>query len=258
MSKPKRVAIYVRVSTDAQNTSAQRKELEAWAERAGHTVVHVYEDQGVSGAKGRDQRPQFDALLKAAIRRDFNMIAVWSSDRLGRSLRHLIEVLEIIRDTGTGLYIHTQSVDTTTPAGRAMFGMLGIFSEFEREMIVARVYAGLARAKERIARDGHFKSKAGKIRKAARRELTKGPSILQRGAGGRIQSKGPKGEIWRSYAPSLSDGGRSISPLILSSRCSWVRVVCTCSVVTSLAWQNGAAMRAHSIRVRSDWFGSFI
>src|SRR5262245_2040310 len=84
------------------------------------------------------------------------MIAVWSSDRLGRSLRHLVEVLEIIRDTGTGLYIHTPSVDTTTPAGRATFGMLGIFSEFEREMIVARVNAGLARARDAIARDGHF------------------------------------------------------------------------------------------------------
>jgi DNA invertase Pin-like site-specific DNA recombinase len=126
------------------------------------------------------------------IRRGFNMIAVWSSDRLGRSLRHLIEVLEIIRDTGTGLYIHTQSVDTTTPAGRAMFGMLGIFSEFEREMIVARVNAGLARARDAIARDGHFTSKAGKVRKrlgrpnadpkkleAARRELARGTGVLK-------------------------------------------------------------------------------
>jgi len=170
MSKPKRVAVYVRVSTDAQNTDIQRQELEAWAERAGHTVVRVYEDQGISGAKGRDQRPQFDALLKAAVRREFNMIAVWSSDRLGRSLRHLVEVLEIIRDTGTGLYIHTQSV----------------------EMIVARVNAGLARARDAIGRDGHFISKAGKLRKrlgrpnadpkkleAARRELAKGTGVLK-------------------------------------------------------------------------------
>jgi DNA invertase Pin-like site-specific DNA recombinase len=192
MSKPKRVAIYVRVSTDAQETATQRQELEAWAERAGYSVVHVYEDQGISGAKGRDQRPQFDALLKAAVRREFNMIGVWSSDRLGRSLKHLVEVLEIIRDTGTGLYIHTQSVDTTTPAGRAMFGMLGIFSEFEREMIVARVNAGLARAKEAIARNGEFRSKAGTLRKrlgrpnadpkkieAARRELAKGTGVLK-------------------------------------------------------------------------------
>src|SRR5262245_51366999 len=154
MSKPKRVAIYVRVSTDAQSTDMQRKELEAWAERAGHTVVGVYEDQGISGAKGRDQRPQFDALLKAAVRHEFNMLAVWSSDRLGRSLRHLLEVLETIRDKNIGLYIHTQAVDTTTPAGRALFGMLGVFAEFEREMIVARVSAGIARAKEHGTRSG--------------------------------------------------------------------------------------------------------
>src|SRR5262245_40301602 len=142
MSKPKWVAIYVSVSTDAQSTKTQRQGLEAWAERAGHTVVCVYEDAGISGAKGRDQRPQFDALLKAAVRREFNMLAVWSSDRLGRSLKHLVEVLETIRDKGIGLYIHTQAVDTTTPAGRALFGMLGIFAEFEREMIAERVRSG--------------------------------------------------------------------------------------------------------------------
>src|SRR5262249_55303675 len=78
--KQKRVGIYVRVSTDAQNTDAQRQELEAWAERASHTVMKVYEDAGVSGAKGRDQRPAFDERLKAAVRREVNMIAVWSSD----------------------------------------------------------------------------------------------------------------------------------------------------------------------------------
>jgi len=115
MTRPKRVAIYVRVSTDKQHTDTQLQDLS----RAGHAVVKVYEDQDIGGAKGRDQRPQFDTLLKAAVRRDFNMIAVWSSDRLGRSLKHLVEVLEIIRDTGTGLYIHTQSVDTTTPADSA-------------------------------------------------------------------------------------------------------------------------------------------
>jgi DNA invertase Pin-like site-specific DNA recombinase len=190
--KPKHVAIYVRVSADSQNTANQRQELEAWAERAGHAVVKVYEDQGISGAKGRDQRPQFDALLKAAVRREFNMIAVWSSDRLGRSLKHLVEVLEIIRDTGTGLYIHTQSVDTTAPAGRAMFGMLGIFAEFEREMIHARVVAGIDRVRGEIQRNGRFTSKAGKVRKRlgrpnadpkkvdlARQELVRGTGILK-------------------------------------------------------------------------------
>ena len=164
MVKARRVGLYVRVSTGEQNIETQKRELTAWAERAGHTVVQVFEDEGISGAKGRDKRPAFDALLKAAVRREVDTIAVWSSDRLGRSLSHLVEVLQTIRDTGIGLYIHTQAVDTTTPAGRALFGMLGVFAEFEREMIVARVNAGLARTKDTLARDGRFTSKAGKVR----------------------------------------------------------------------------------------------
>jgi DNA invertase Pin-like site-specific DNA recombinase len=159
-----RVGIYVRVSTGEQTTEQQKTALLRWSERAGHTVVRVFEDQGISGAKGRDKRPAFDALLKAAVRREIDMIAVWASDRLGRSLKHLVEVLETIRDTGTGLYIHTQAIDTTTPAGRALFGMLAVFSEFEREMIGARVNAGLARVKDELARKGTFTSKAGKVR----------------------------------------------------------------------------------------------
>ena len=106
MGKAKRVAIYTRVSTGEQTTANQAAELKAWAERSGHAIVKVYEDKGISGAKGRDKRPAFDAMLKAAVRRDFDMLAVWSSDRLGRSLQHLIDVLQTIRDTGIGLYIH--------------------------------------------------------------------------------------------------------------------------------------------------------
>ena len=81
--KQKRVVIYARVSTDEQTTANQIAELAAWAKRAGHPVVRVFEDQGVSGAKGRDQLPGFDALLRAAVRREFDIVAVWSSDRLG-------------------------------------------------------------------------------------------------------------------------------------------------------------------------------
>jgi len=154
MGKAKRVAIYTRVSTGEQTTANQAAELKAWAERSGHAIVKVYEDKGISGAKGRDKRPAFDAMLKAAVRRDFDMLAVWSSDRLGRSLQHLIDVLQTIRDTGIGLYIHTQALDTTTPAGRAMFGMLAVFGEFEREMTVARVNAGLARARQSGTKSG--------------------------------------------------------------------------------------------------------
>jgi DNA invertase Pin-like site-specific DNA recombinase len=137
----KRVAIYARVSTKdkGQTTKGQKAELTGWAENGGCIVTAVY----LSGAKGRDERPGFDAMLKAAVRREFDVIAVWSSDRLGRSMSHLIEVLETIKSTGVGLYIHTQALDTTTPAGRAMFQILGVFAEFEREMIKERLASQL-------------------------------------------------------------------------------------------------------------------
>ena len=174
----KRVAIYSRVSTERQTVANQVPELRAWAERCGHTVVAEYEDRAISGAKGRDQRPAFDRMLKGAVRREFDIIAVWSSDRLGRSLPHLIEVLQTIRDTRAGLYIHTQALDTTTPAGRAMFGMLAVFGEFEREMIVARVNAGIARARHQGKRLGRPKL-AVKVRDAAIQALQQGSSIRQ-------------------------------------------------------------------------------
>jgi DNA invertase Pin-like site-specific DNA recombinase len=189
----KRVAIYVRVSTKdkGQSTEGQRRELERWAENAGCIVKGVYEDN-VSGAKGRDKRLGFDALLKAAVRREFDMIAVWSSDRLGRSMSHLIEVLETIKSTGVGLYIHTQALDTTTPGGRAMFQMLGVFAEFEREMIRERVASGMDRVRDEIERNGSYATKAGttikrlgrpnadpaKVRKA-QAELAKGFGIIK-------------------------------------------------------------------------------
>jgi DNA invertase Pin-like site-specific DNA recombinase len=85
-SEMAKVAIYARVSTFDQTCEKQKRELGQWAARAGHEVVKIYEDAGISGTKGRDKRQGFDALLKGAVRREFDMIAVWSSDRLGRSM----------------------------------------------------------------------------------------------------------------------------------------------------------------------------
>lgn len=149
-----RVAIYARVSTDGQTTANQLDELWRWAERSGHEVITVYEDKGISGAKGREMRPGLDAMLKAAVRRQFDIVAVWSSDRLGRSMKDLLDILQTIRESGRGLYIHTQALDTTTPAGRALYQMLGVFAELEREMIVARVNAGIARARTSGTKSG--------------------------------------------------------------------------------------------------------
>jgi DNA invertase Pin-like site-specific DNA recombinase len=114
----KRVAIYIRVSTSKQDTDNQRRELEAVAKRSGWRVVKVYEDAGISGAKGRDQRPALDAMMKAVNAKEFDMVASWSVDRLGRSLTDLLSILQGLHDKGVGLFLHQQGLDTSTTAGK--------------------------------------------------------------------------------------------------------------------------------------------
>jgi DNA invertase Pin-like site-specific DNA recombinase len=143
----KRAVLYLRVSTLDQTTANQERELRQAAERADWEVVKVYKDHGISGAKGREKRPAFDALHKAAARRDFDVVMAWSVDRLGRSLQDLVAFLSELHALKVDLFLHQQGLDTTTPAGKAMFQMLGVFAEFERSIIQERVRAGLARAK---------------------------------------------------------------------------------------------------------------
>jgi DNA invertase Pin-like site-specific DNA recombinase len=142
----RRVALYVRVSTDGQTTENQRQELQAVADRHGWNIVEVFQDRGVSGAKSREERPAMRRLMHGVARRDFDMVAAWSVDRLGCSLQDLVGFLGEIHSKGVDLYLHQQGLDTSTPAGKAMFGMLSVFGEFERAMIVERVKAGLRRA----------------------------------------------------------------------------------------------------------------
>jgi DNA invertase Pin-like site-specific DNA recombinase len=143
----KRAAIYLRVSTDEQTTENQERALREVAARSGHEIVALYRDEGISGAKGRDKRPGFDAMHKDASRRKFDIVMAWSVDRLGRSLQDLIGFLSELHSLGIDLALHQQGIDTTTPAGKAMFQMLGVFAEFERSMIQERVKSGIARAK---------------------------------------------------------------------------------------------------------------
>lgn len=142
-----RVALYVRVSTSGQTVENQLRELTAWAQRAGHEIVETYTDDGISGTKGREARPGLDKALKDATRRRYDMLAAWSVDRLGRSVQDLVAALQELRSANVDLFLHQQALDTSTPSGRAMFQMLGVFSEFERAIIVERVNSGLARAK---------------------------------------------------------------------------------------------------------------
>src|SRR5215813_7871150 len=143
----RRVALYVRVSTDGQTTENQRRELEGIAESHGWNIVEVFQDRGLSGAKSREERPAMRRLMKGIARRDFDIVAAWSVDRLGRSLQDLVGFLGELHAKDIDLYLHQQGLDTSTPSGRAMFQMLGVFAEFERAMIQERVKAGLARAR---------------------------------------------------------------------------------------------------------------
>src|ERR1700726_4201430 len=176
----KRIAIYLRVSTSKQETSNRRRELEAVAARSGWEIVRVFEDAGISGAKGRDERPGLDALLKAVNAKEFDMVATWSVDRLGRSLTDLLSILQCLRDKGVDLFLHQQGLDTSTTAGKAMFQMLGVFAEFERGIIRERVNAGLARAKAKGMKLGRRPVKAS-IEARIRELKAEGMGILKIG-----------------------------------------------------------------------------
>jgi len=142
----KRAVLYLRVSTLDQTTANQERELRDIASRMGWDIRKVYKDHGISGARGRDKRPAFDALCRDAAKRQFDVVMAWSVDRLGRSLQDLVGFLSELHALRIDLFLHQQGIDTTTPAGKAMFQMMGVFAEFERSIIQERVRAGLKRA----------------------------------------------------------------------------------------------------------------
>jgi len=149
-----RCAIYARCSTDEQTTANQLDVLRDVARLKGLTIVKEFIDDGVSGARGRDKRKGFDELLKGATRKDFDMIIVWSVDRLGRNISDLISFLNEIQSVECDLYLHQNGIDTSTPTGRLMFGMLSLFADFERSMISERTKAGMERARRQGRRIG--------------------------------------------------------------------------------------------------------
>jgi DNA invertase Pin-like site-specific DNA recombinase len=176
MTGKRNAALYSRVSTTGQTVENQLRELRAVAERHGWHVAAEFTDKGVSGAKARDKRPGLHALLQGVARRDFDVVAAWSVDRLGRSLQDLLGVLGEIQGKGCDLYLHQQGIDTHTPGGKALFQMLGVFAEFERAIIVERVRSGLKRAKSQGKRLGR-PPVADQMRRKAELELQKGYGI---------------------------------------------------------------------------------
>src|SRR6266516_6847753 len=176
----KPVAIYLRVSTSKQDTENQLRELCAVADRSGWEIWKVYEDAGISGAKGRDQRPGLEAMMKAVNAREFDMVAAWSVDRLSRSLTDLLGILQDLQEKGVDLFRHQQGLDTSTTAGKAMFQMLGVFAEFERGIIRERVNAGLARARQNGTNLGRRRVKPS-VEARIRELRAKGDGILKIG-----------------------------------------------------------------------------
>ena len=146
MVKAKRAALYVRVSTDRQTTANQTAALAKVAKARGWQIVATFNDAGVSGAKGRKDRPGLDSMLKEAQRGAFDVIMAWSIDRVGRSLIDLLGTIQHLEACKVDLYLDQQAIDTTTPSGKLMFQVTGAFAEFERSMIRERVHAGLKRA----------------------------------------------------------------------------------------------------------------
>jgi DNA invertase Pin-like site-specific DNA recombinase len=178
MGQVKRAALYLRVSTNGQTVDNQRRELVAAAQRHGWEVVAEFSDQGISGKNGREKRPGFDRLCSAISRRECDLVASWSVDRLGRSLQHLVGFLGELHAKKVDLYLHQQGVDTSTPAGKALFQMMGVFAEFERAIIVERINAGLARAKANGVVLGRPKV-SGRDEERARKELAKGTGVVR-------------------------------------------------------------------------------
>lgn len=154
--RPLRAALYSRCSTDHQDTSVQQDALRKVAAERGWEVIGEYVDAGVSGTKKR--RPALDRLMTAVDSGEVDVVAVMKFDRFARSLRHLLDALEVFEKNEVAFVSLTEAVDTSTPMGRLVFSLVGSLAEFERELIVERIKAGLAHARQRGVRLGRPRS----------------------------------------------------------------------------------------------------
>lgn len=146
-AKGMRAALYLRVSTDDQTTDNQRRDLEGLAKLRGWSIIEAYEDAGISGAKGREQRPGLSALLADAKKRRFDIALFWSVDRLGRSTMEVTRNMSELDTCGVAQFYFKESMDTSTAHGRAMLEMAAVFATLERAMIRERVVSGIARVR---------------------------------------------------------------------------------------------------------------
>ncbi len=154
MTTAKKAVIYARVSTDSQTTENQTRELEAYAARMGYQIVATLTDKGISGSKGKEDRPAFRRLCEMIARKETEIVLCWSVDRISRSMTDLLSFLGELKAKGVDLFLHQQNLDSSTPSGRAMFLLSGIFSELETAILKERIHAGLNRARQNGVRLG--------------------------------------------------------------------------------------------------------
>lgn len=173
----KKAAIYARVSTASQTPDNQLLELRATAARMGFSVVAEFVDNGISGAKGRADRPALDQMLTAAAERQFDLILCWDISRLGRSLQDLVQILNDLQSMKIDLLFQQQGLDTSTSSGRMMFSIFGALAEYERELIRERVIAGQQRAKSQGVKMGRRSKVTDGLRQTVRSARARGEAI---------------------------------------------------------------------------------
>ncbi len=175
----KTCVLYARVSTTSQTTENQLLALRATAKRMDWNIVAELVDEGISGSKGKDERPAFDRLHQMIQRRECDVVMVWSIDRLGRSMAHLVEFMDAIQAVNVDLYAEKQALNTATPAGRMVFGIFSALAEFEREIIRERVKSGIARAKANGIKCGRPSNVNDSVRSAVKLLRDQGKPIRQ-------------------------------------------------------------------------------
>lgn len=174
----RKAAIYCRVSTNQQDAEIQVNECRAYAERCGYEVVTVYQDK-ISGITGKEDRLELTLLLQDAFARKFQTVIVYSIDRLGRSLKHCLEILETLKDHGCDFVSIKQQIDTSSPTGQLIFNIFACLASYERTLILERTALGRQRAKARGVRFGRPSKMNSSVTEAVRLLREKGTGIKE-------------------------------------------------------------------------------
>lgn len=179
--RPKKVAVYVRVSTNDQSVDMQIKELMEYVDKRKLELYDIYRDEGISGTK--KSRPALDRMMAEARKRRFDIVLVWKFDRFGRSVIHLVNSLEEFEHLGIDFISFTQSLDTSGPMGKLIFNIFASIGQMERDNIVERTVAGMKAAKARgvhIGRKPTPEYIKDKVRKLREKENLSGPVIAEK------------------------------------------------------------------------------